>query len=137
MNRADGSCCLKGLGSINTPRCKVLDQKKELMSKLESDSRNYASCGGRSILEILEDELDVVVERLLTPGAEAADGTDKGRASGIAYAIAVIENPYSPSIPSVRGASVHRVREKMMDDAVGPYEKDEAPAVETDHAPVD
>jgi hypothetical protein len=62
---------------------------------------------GPSLLETLWEELDSIVERLMT-GCEAADGRDPGRAEGVAYAIAVITNPYHPSIPAVREECVRR-----------------------------
>jgi hypothetical protein len=62
------------------------------------------ACRGKSILEMLWEELDAIVERLM---AGAASEEDKGRAQGVAYAIAVIENPYLPS--------VERIREEAMD----------------------
>lgn len=61
-------------------------------------------CGGKSILEMMWDELDAIVERLMGGGA-AED--DKGRAQGVAMCIALVENPYLPD--------VERVREQAMD----------------------
>ena len=62
-------------------------------------------CNGKSILEMLYEELDAIVERLM---AGAASEEDKGRAQGVAYAIAVIENPYMPNIERVREAAMDR-----------------------------
>lgn len=66
-----------------------------------------ASCGGKSIREMLEDELDTIVERIMTD-CEAEDGRDPGRAEGVAYALAVFLNPYLPNIDAVREAAMDR-----------------------------
>lgn len=64
-------------------------------------------CGGKSILEMLWDELDAIVERLQ---ADASDdlAADRGRAQGVAYSIAVIQNPYLPNIEAVRAEAMDR-----------------------------
>ena len=64
-------------------------------------------CHGKSILEMLWDELDGIVERLQA-GAEAEDGNDVGRAQGVAYAIAVIENPYHVDMERIRAEAMDR-----------------------------
>lgn len=62
---------------------------------------------GKSILEMLWEEMDSLMERLMT-GAEAEDGGDKFRAQGLAYAIAVMTNPYAPSVDSIREEAMER-----------------------------
>lgn len=62
-------------------------------------------CHGKSILEMLWEELDTIVERLM---AEGAGENDKGCAQGVAYAIAVIENPYYVDIERVRKEAMDR-----------------------------
>jgi hypothetical protein len=62
-------------------------------------------CSGKSILDMLWEELDAIVERLM---AGAASEEDKGRAQGTAYAIAVIENPYLPNIERIRDEAMQR-----------------------------
>lgn len=66
-----------------------------------------SSCAGKSILELLWEELDTIVDRLMT-GQAAADGRDPGRAEGVAYCIAVFTNPYRPNIEGVREQSTER-----------------------------
>lgn len=78
-----------------------------MSKKIEGDS-----CRGRSIVEMMEDELDAIVERLMD-GGEAADGRDPGRAEGVAFCIAIIQQPYNPSIDDVRNAAMLRYEEKM------------------------
>jgi hypothetical protein len=60
---------------------------------------------------MLWEELMSIVERLMT-GAEAADGRDHGRAEGVAFCIAVMTNPYKPSIPAVRVEAMRRWEEE-------------------------
>lgn len=62
-------------------------------------------CAGKSILDMLWNELDSIVERLM---ADADAEQDKGMAVGVAYAIAVIENPYLPDIERVRSEAMVR-----------------------------
>lgn len=59
------------------------------------------SCGGKTLYEMVWDELMVVMDRLMT-GAQAEDGRDPGRAEGIAFCLAVMQNPYLPNIDAVR-----------------------------------
>lgn len=72
-------------------------------------------CGGKSIVGMLEDELDTIVERIMN-GAEAADGRDPGRAEGIATALAVFFNPYRPDLDAVRQAAMDRYDAAGHDD---------------------
>lgn len=64
-------------------------------------------CAGKSIYEIMWDELMTIVERLMT-GQEAEDGRDPGRAEGVAYAIAVFTNPYAPNLEAIRDQAMER-----------------------------
>lgn len=67
---------------------------------------------GPSILELLWQELMSVCDRLYT-GAEAEDGRDPGRAEGVAFAIAVMTNPYKPDIEEVRAEVARRWKEEQ------------------------
>lgn len=66
-------------------------------------------CHGKSILEMLWEELDSIVERLM--GGGEAEG-DVGRAQGVAYAIAVIENPYHVDMERIRAEAMQRWEEQ-------------------------
>jgi len=66
-----------------------------------------SACGGETLLELMWRELMVVVERLMT-GQEAEDERDPGRAEGLAYAIAIMQNPYLPNWESVRDQAVEK-----------------------------
>jgi len=81
---------------------------------------------GKSILEIIWEELDSVYDQLMSEGRprvpkqwgaqhpqEIADkqmkyGELRGQAQGLAYAIAVIQNPYDVSVPAVRHEAQRR-----------------------------
>ena len=65
------------------------------------------ACGGQTILELLWQELDAIMERLMTD-QEAEDDRDPGRAEGVAYCIAVMQNPYLPNIDAVREQAMER-----------------------------
>lgn len=56
---------------------------------------------GRSIYEMLWDEMDSVYARLMAGEGARAKG-DKGRAGGLAYALAVMTNPYKVDIEAIR-----------------------------------
>jgi hypothetical protein len=78
---------------------------------------------GRSIIEILWEELDTIVDRLHADGKPGelkaltgrqiaeqwqAYGEERGQAQGVAYALAVLINPYAPDIEAIRAESVER-----------------------------
>jgi hypothetical protein len=63
------------------------------------------ACQGKSILEMLWEELDAIVERLMAGGN---DEDDKGKAQGVAWAIALVQNPYLPDIEHVRAEAMDR-----------------------------
>jgi hypothetical protein len=70
-------------------------------------------CAGRSIFEMVWDELDAVVERMMN-GGEAE--TDKGMALGLASALAIIKNPYRPDIEAVREEAMARYEAEHADE---------------------
>lgn len=96
---------------------------------------NAVSAAGRSLLEILWEELDAVIDRLVADGKPAEVppvpkvgnqrplaawrdewmkyGEERGQAQGLAYAIAVIMNPYSPDVPAVRRMASNRLEERQ------------------------
>ncbi len=72
-------------------------------------SAGGSACGGRTILELLWEEMMAVYERLVT--GQAAEH-DVGIAQGIAYAIAVMQNPYQPNIDNVREQAAQKWEEE-------------------------
>lgn len=85
--------------------------------------RDGYSAAGKSLLEKLWDELDNIMSRLMSDGEPDINGHDiyehdlenykawgeeRGQAQGIAYAIAIIENPYQPNMPGVKARAVER-----------------------------
>lgn len=109
--RADAACCLYGLGSVTTPACIIAKQKESILmgtkTRWLTDTSPEGACAGRSLVEIMEDELDEVYDRLVESGADA-DDIDKGKAQGIALCIAIIQAPYFPNVDTVRADAVRR-----------------------------
>lgn len=81
----------------------------------------------RTLLEMLWDDLDAKLDALLADGGEpeaeygprtgglkglmeqcAEWGRQQGRCEGLAYAIAVITNPYRPNVPAVKEEAMRR-----------------------------
>lgn len=72
------------------------------------------SCAGKSLMEIMEDELDVAMDWLMDEEPHCLDGylTEnwKGRAQALAWCIALVLQPYEPNIDGVKGSAVVRYR---------------------------
>lgn len=127
MRKVDASCCLRDIGSVETPFCKYLrdkeigmtiinteglslKQRRKLRKRLEKNAEkaNHNSpCAGRSVREMWEDELDSLWRCLMEAAAGEYDFGDEdpnvvkaqwqGRAEGIMWAIAIIRNGYVPT----------------------------------------
>lgn len=115
LPRADHECCLWNIGSINTPKCIVQWQKEIIMGKrMESrlDDSPPGACAGRSLIEMLEDQLDGYFNTLKGLDMETADPLEvadlKGAARGVAESIAILLNPYYPNVDVVRAEAVER-----------------------------
>lgn len=90
---------------------------------------------GRSIIEIIWEELDAVMDRLMEEDEPDVDhydegvqyqsirvgdfseavkvwGETRGQAQGLAYAIAVYTNPYLVNVPAVKEMAVERWEER-------------------------
>lgn len=76
------------------------------------------SCAGKSILDFLWDELMdaygwIVLYQGSYPGIDDAQGWEelegvKGKALGLATAIAIVYNPYMPNVDAVRAEAAER-----------------------------
>jgi hypothetical protein len=73
--------------------------------------------GGPTLLEALWNEMDRLMEALMT-GADAEDGGDKYRAQELAWVIAIVTNPYDPSMDRVRAEAMRRWEEAQREAAV-------------------
>lgn len=89
---------------------------EEILEKLGKALHPWA---GHSITEKVQGELDAVVSRLLSDGKPDDDATEeelvkwgeeRGQAQGLAYALALLLNPYKPNLKQVKKDSTARVR---------------------------
>jgi hypothetical protein len=63
--------------------------------------------GGPTLLEALWTEMGRLMEGLMT-GQEAEDGGDRFRAAELAWVLAIVTDPYSPSVDKIRAETVAR-----------------------------
>lgn len=73
------------------------------------------ACAGKSITELLWDALDALMDILMEydeqePTEETA--LTRGKAEGVAYALAVFQNPYLPNLDAVREQAIARWEER-------------------------
>jgi hypothetical protein len=64
-------------------------------------------CVGKSLIETLWEEMDRLMEGLMTE-QDAEDGGDRYRAEQLCWVIAYFQNPYAPSMDAVRGQAMER-----------------------------
>lgn len=102
----------------------------------EEASRKKSPNAGRSIMEILWEELDDIMDRLMEDGEPSVNdhligkypieydigelqeafklwGEERGKAQATAYAIAIMTNPYQPSIPDIKAEAMRRWQERQ------------------------
>jgi hypothetical protein len=114
------TCCLSIAGSKDSPVCAILGSRDHLVVKLYKIGRekymsrgNYEEyCADRSVKEIMEDELDTIIARLMLDGG-SADGRDPGRGESLSWAIALIENPYAPDMDHVKNKAMLRYERSL------------------------
>jgi hypothetical protein len=132
--RADPRCCLGGKYPADKFQCviergleTVAHTRKKIKNKKAMEN-NRPECAGKSIIQLIEEELDAVVERLYAYGPPRdldenirEDGTlgewvtevesynkDRGLAEGIGIALALLYNPYAPNLDAIRSQAVER-----------------------------
>lgn len=66
-----------------------------------------SSCGGKTLYDMIWDEMMVVTDRLIGAG-DQADPDDVGAARSLAWVIAVMQNPYLPNVDAVREQVMER-----------------------------
>lgn len=67
---------------------------------------------GKSILDLLWEKLDALVDKIKEDGAGYED-YDTGHALGLAEGIAFIEDPYSQDVDDVRTEAMRRWQERQ------------------------
>lgn len=78
---------------------------EELLGKLSNNMRPYA---GYSIFDRIMEELDSIIDRLMSEDGAADDGRDPGRAEAYTKCLAMIRNPYQPDYEAERDRHMER-----------------------------
>jgi hypothetical protein len=63
------------------------------------------SCGGKTLYDMVWDEMMLTLERLMT-GQQSED--DVGAARALAYVLAIMQNPYLPNVDAVREQAMEK-----------------------------
>lgn len=96
-------------------RYEHLETRVSKTEKLVASAPPFAHAG-KSILEMLWDELDAAYDRLMADGGAAsaavedwqAWGRDQGVAHGLAHAVAIMTNPYRVDLPAIKAQAHER-----------------------------
>lgn len=81
----------------------------ELLGGLSRAVRPYA---GYSIFDRIMEELDAVIDRLMSGDGAAADDRDPGRAEAFCRSLALIRNPYQPDYDGERERQMDRYEQR-------------------------
>lgn len=90
-------------------------------STVGSARRGYEVPAGKSILELMWEELDALMEILMAPGdfeLEEELGWYRGRGNGLATCIALVHNPYVPDVNAVRKLAKERYEQMQAGEPV-------------------
>lgn len=97
--------------------------RRKIMEKYMSENPKAHRFAGMSILDILWQEMDSVYDILIEEGKPDTDpakkpikameeyrawGELRGQAQGLAYAIAVLTNPYATDVPAIKAEARRR-----------------------------
>lgn len=75
--------------------------------------------GGPTLLEALWNEMDRLMEALMT-GQSSEDSGDKFRAEELAWVLAIVTNPYEPSMDRIRAETMDRWNAAQEESNVSP-----------------
>lgn len=92
---------------IARPECNM--DKSQVVRPTDPDNFQPVY-GGPTLLEFLWEEMDRLMEGLMTK-TDAEDGGDRFRAEELGFIIAVVQNVYAPSVPAVRAEALRRFKE--------------------------
>lgn len=116
--KADATHCIQHAPLTHKETCRLLEERLHIMGKQTRVLEASASCAGKSILEMMNEELDRLVGLLMTdwstPPEEGDDeewldyGEVRGQAQGVAMCIAFVLNPYHPNIEAVKDDALER-----------------------------
>ena len=109
-----GTALLGGGISVSAKKGKKGKKKKGKEPKLAG-----GSCAGKSLLQLMWEELDTVIDRLMSGDGAAEDGKDPGRAEGIAICLSILSQPYYPTIDSIREEAMARYEQRQEGEDTG------------------
>jgi hypothetical protein len=121
-----------------------------MMARYTEKTSGAHAHAGKTILEIIWEELDAIMDRLMSDGEpskatligeledgatsrqaarELADewwetlrawGEERGQAQGVAYCIAVLTNPYHVDVDAIRAQAMERWQERQGQEDLSP-----------------
>lgn len=80
---------------------------------------NATKVAGKSIIDLLWEEMDHLMDLLMEDHCEEPEWT-RGRATGVAWAIALMSNPYLQNVDQVRTLAKERWEQRMDGEEVTP-----------------
>lgn len=76
----------------------------------------FKVCAGKSIVELIEDELDALIVTLMEDDLAPEEKKDvAAECRGLALAVAIIRNPYEPDVNLIREQAMNRYADREMD----------------------
>lgn len=80
-------------------------EARTIIAELHQATR--PALAGKSPIDLLWEELDSLMSELMASPSEEG----KGHARGVAYALAVLSNPYAPDVDAIRAEAMRRYEE--------------------------
>lgn len=120
-----------------TLRCKVIHDYEEVRRPLSKIKRlireqeravengHSVSCAGKSIIERLQDQLDLCIYTLMTDWVGRPPTTEeereeylllKGRAQGLTEALTIFDNPYYPDQNRIKNEAMLRYEARVAEE---------------------
>lgn len=81
---------------------------REGLQAVTAKTNPTGPCGGKTLIEMIWDELMEVYGRLVLREAPEDYQSDRGRAAGLATALAILANPYNVDVDAIRAQATAR-----------------------------